>query len=139
MRNDQKYIYMCVCVLESRRSLKGAGIQQLSVYAESLLCRFRSNATLSHCSPPANFLICALQPPLYSRSEDFLKVKDVLDVIYVLFPRAVAGLAVFLRHFAPGRRWGGEEGGGEKMRRRRSLEEDHHTRVTQPQKIIKEK
>lgn len=38
----------------------------------------------------------------YSRPEDFLEVKDALDVIDVLLPGQVAGLAVFFRHFAPG-------------------------------------
>ena len=38
----------------------------------------------------------------YSRPKDFLEVKDLLDVLDVLFPRSIAGLAVFFRHFSPG-------------------------------------
>lgn len=42
---------------------------------------------------------------VYSRPKDFLEVKDLLDIIDMLFPRSIAGLAVFFRHFAPSRRW----------------------------------
>lgn len=49
----------------------------------------------------------SLRVSRYSRPKDFLEVKDFLDVIDMLFPRSIAGLAVFFRHFAQG--WGEEK------------------------------
>lgn len=46
----------------------------------------------------------------HSRSEHFLEVKDLLDVIDVLLPGSVARLAVFFRHFAQKE---GQQGRGE--------------------------
>lgn len=58
----------------------------------------------------------SLRVSRYSRPKDFLEVKDFLDVIDMLFPRSIAGLAVFFRHFAQG--WGEEKKKRERQRER---------------------
>lgn len=52
----------------------------------------------------------------YSRPKDFLEVEYLLDVVDVLLPRAVAGLAVLFRHFSPGARREDEEAGDRRGR-----------------------
>ena len=65
------------------------------------------------------FLVaCTAALSCYSRPKDFLEVKYLLDIIDMLFPRSIAGLAVFFRHFAAG--WGGGEEEEQEERRRRS-------------------
>lgn len=54
---------------------------------------------------------CAVK---YSRPKDFLKVEYLLDVVDVLLPRAVAGLAVLFRHFSQGSRGEGGKAGGDR-------------------------
>lgn len=102
--------------------------------AVSLLFISVQSGSMCHCCLPLihscilknktnkkKFLIaCKAALSRYSRPKDFLEVKYFLDIIDTLFPRSIAGLAVFFRHFAPGRK---------KMRRRWRI-----SRLTQPEK-----
>lgn len=77
----------------------------------------------------------SLRVSRYSRPKDFLEVKDFLDVIDMLFPRSIAGLAVFFRHFAQG--WGEEKKKRERQRERGCRRIT--SRLTQPRKKKKRK
>lgn len=78
----------------------------------------------------------SLRVSRYSRPKDFLEVKDFLDVIDMLFPRSIAGLAVFFRHFAQG--WG-EEKKKKRETERKRLPEDHQSSHPTQEKKRKEK
>lgn len=75
------------------------------------VCLSARGSTLLGCASPAAIAVArrvrnfdAVRAAVeYSRPKDFLEVEYLLDVVDVLLPRAVAGLAVLLRHVSPGR------------------------------------
>lgn len=107
---------LAVCYVWTRDCLLRPEIQQLSV-------SLRLYTLLGSVSPAGIGVGCRVQnfdavraAVEYSRPKDFFEVEYLLDVVDVLLPRAVAGLAVLFRHFSRGARKEDEEAGDRRGR-----------------------